>query len=106
MADGLFAAGATLGAVVGGTRRVVDVGWLPRQSQIGLTGVIIAPELYIGVAVRGAFNHTIGIQRAGTIVAINSDPDAPLMQQADIAVVGDYRELVPALTKAFEGARR
>jgi electron transfer flavoprotein alpha subunit len=87
--------------VVGGTRRVVDAGWLPRQKQIGLTGVIVAPELYIGVGVRGAFNHAIGIQRADTVVAINTDPDAPSMQQADIAVVGDYREIVPALAEAF-----
>ncbi len=87
--------------IVGGTRRVVDSGWLPRQKQIGLTGVITAPELYIGVGVRGAFNHVIGIQRAGTVVAINTDPDALIMQQADVAVVGDYREIVPALAEAF-----
>jgi electron transfer flavoprotein alpha subunit len=87
--------------VVGGTRRVVDAGWLPRQKQIGLTGVILAPELYIGVGVRGAFNHAIGILRAGTVVAINNDPDALIMQHADIAVIGDYREIVPALAEAF-----
>ena len=81
---------------------MVDAGWLPRQTQIGLTGAIIAPRLYIGVAIRGAFNHTIGILRAGTVVAINSDPDAPLMQQADVAVVGDYRELLPALGDALQ----
>jgi electron transfer flavoprotein alpha subunit len=86
---------------VGATRRIVDSGWLPRQKQIGLTGVITAPELYIGVGVRGAFNHIIGIQRAGTVVAINTDPDALIMQQADIAVIGDYREVVPALAEAF-----
>jgi len=90
-----------LHGVVGGTRRVVDAGWLPRQKQIGLTGVILAPELYIGVGVRGAFNHTIGILRAGTIVAINNDPEALIMQHADVAVVGDYRELAPALSEAF-----
>jgi electron transfer flavoprotein alpha subunit len=93
-----------LGGVVGGTRRVVDAGWMPRQKQIGLTGVIIAPDLYIGLGVRGAFNHTIGIQRAETVVALNSDPEAPLMLESDIAVVGDYRELVPALTRAIASA--
>jgi electron transfer flavoprotein alpha subunit len=91
----------TLGGTVGGTRRVVDAGWLPRQKQIGLTGVIIAPDLYIGIGVRGAFNHTIGILRAETVVAINTDPEAPLMLESDIAVVGEYRELVPALTRAI-----
>jgi len=92
-----------LGAALGGTRRVVDAGWMPRQKQIGLTGTIIAPDLYVGVGVRGAFNHVIGIQCSGTVVAINNDPEAPMMQQSDIAVVGDYRDLAPALAKAFHG---
>ena len=95
----------SLGGAVGATRRVVDAGWLPRQQQIGLTGKVIAPRLYIGVAVRGAFNHLIGIQRAGTVVAINNDAEAPIIQQADIAMVGDYRELVPALAEAFSHSR-
>jgi electron transfer flavoprotein alpha subunit len=94
-----------LGAAVGGSRRVVDNGWLPRQQQIGLTGKVINPHLYVGVAVRGAFNHLIGIQRAGTVVAINNDPQAPIFEHADFAVVGDYKEVVPALAAAVKEAK-
>jgi electron transfer flavoprotein alpha subunit len=94
-----------IGGTVGATRKVVDLGWLPRQFQIGLTGKVLAPHLYIGIGVRGAFNHMIGVQRAGTIVAINNDPEALLMTEADIAVVGDYEEIVPALAQAVREAR-
>ncbi len=93
-----------LHAAVGATRRVVDAGWLPRQLQVGLTGKAIAPQLYIGVGVRGAFNHMIGLRRARTIVAINNDPTAPIMQQADFGLVGDYRQYVPALIEALRRA--
>jgi len=89
----------SLEALIGATRRVVDQGWLPRHQQIGLTGKVISPALYIGVGVRGALNHTIGIQQAGTIVAINSDPDAEIFQTADFGIVDDWREIVPALTE-------
>lgn len=94
-----------LGAAVGATRRVVDAGWLPRQQQVGLTGKILAPELYVAVAVRGVFNHTIGIQRARTVVAINTDPEAAIMEQADLAVIGDYQQIVPALVSELRAAR-
>jgi len=91
-----------LGAAIGATRRVVDQGWLPRQQQIGLTGRAIAPKLYIGVGVRGAFNHTIGIQRSGIIVAINTDRQADIFQVADYGIVADFSEIVPALTGEFD----
>lgn len=94
-----------LDAAVGASRRVVDAGWLPRQQQIGLTGKAIAPRLYLAVAVRGAFNHLIGIQRAETVVAINNDPQAPIFEHADFAVVGDYRQVVPALVAALRQSR-
>jgi len=84
-------------AQVGGTRRVVDQGWLPRHQQIGLTGKVVSPMLYIAIGVRGALNHTIGIQQAGTIVAINNDPDAEIFQTADFGVVGDWAEVTHAL---------
>lgn len=87
-----------MGAQIGATRRVVDQGWLPRHQQIGLTGKVLSPALYIGVGVRGALNHTIGIQQAGTIVAINIDPNAEIFQTADLGVVGDWAETVRALT--------
>lgn len=94
-----------LEAQIGATRRVVDQGWLPRHQQIGLTGKVISPALYIGIGVRGALNHTIGIQQAGTIVAINSDPDAEIFHNADFGVVSDWLEIVPKLTERLSAAR-
>ncbi|HLE62454.1 MAG TPA: FAD-binding protein [Pyrinomonadaceae bacterium] len=91
-----------LGAAVGATRRVVDQGWFPRQQQIGITGRAVAPKLYIGVGVRGAFNHTIGIHRSGIIVAINTDQQADIFQVADYGIVADFAELVPALIAALD----
>jgi electron transfer flavoprotein alpha subunit len=87
-----------MGAQIGATRRVVDQGWLPRHQQIGLTGKVVSPLLYIGIGVRGALNHTIGIQQAGTIVAINIDPNAEIFHTADFGIVGDWAETVQALT--------
>jgi len=91
-----------MNAQVGATRRVVDQGWLPRHQQIGLTGKILSPLLYVGIAVRGALNHTIGIQQAGTIVAINNDPNAEIFHSADFGILGDWAESVDALTAELE----
>ena len=91
-----------LEASIGATREVTDAGWLPRQVQIGLSGKAIAPELYIAVAIRGPFNHTVGIQRSGTIVAINNNARSPIFRAADFGIIGDYTEVVPALTKAIK----
>ncbi|MGH9900811.1 MAG: FAD-binding protein [Pyrinomonadaceae bacterium] len=91
-----------LGAAVGATRRVVDNGWLPRQQQIGITGRAVAPKLYVGLGVRGAFNHTIGIQRSGIIVAINTDRQADIFRTADYGLVADWAALVPPLVAALE----
>lgn len=93
---------AALGASIGATREVTDAGWLPRQVQIGLSGKAIAPELYIAIAIRGPFNHTVGIQRSGTIVAINNSARSPIFRAADYGILGDYAEVVPILTKAIE----
>jgi electron transfer flavoprotein alpha subunit len=73
----------------GATRRVVDSGWLPRQFQIGLTGKFVAPRVYLGLGVGGRFNHTIGIQKASKIIAINNDPKADIFKTCDIGIVGD-----------------
>ncbi|HKP85972.1 MAG TPA: FAD-binding protein [Blastocatellia bacterium] len=88
-----------LGASIGATRRVVDQGWLPRHYQIGLTGKVVSPRLYVAIGVRGALNHTIGIQQSGTILAINNDAEADIFRTADLGVVADWSEIVPALTE-------
>ena len=90
-----------LGAGLGATRNITDLGWLPRQYQIGLSGKAVAPDLYFAVAIRGVFNHMVGVQKAGTIVAINDRARSPIFKAADIGIVGDYAEVVPALTRAL-----
>jgi electron transfer flavoprotein alpha subunit len=91
-----------LGAALATTRAVTDAGWLPRQLQIGLTGRAIAPRLYVALAIRGSMEHVVGLRRAGTIVAINLSPKAPIFKSADIGIVADYAALLPHL----EGALR
>ena len=87
---------------LGATREVTDLGWLPRQHQIGLSGKAVSPDLYIAVAVRGPFNHTVGIQKAGTVVAINNSARSPIFKAADVGILGDYAEVVPALINAIK----
>ncbi len=94
-----------LGASIGATRRVVDAGWLPRQHQVGLTGKTIAPRFCIAVGIRGAFNHSIGIQKSNTVVAINSDPKAEIFQNADYGIVGDFAKVIPAITESVRRAK-
>ena len=94
----------SIGASLAATRSVADEGWLPRQLQVGLTGRAIAPDLYIAVGVRGDFNHTVGIQRAGTIVGINTNPNprrTPMLNAADYSIVGDWEEVLPPLIEAI-----
>ncbi len=94
-----------LSAPLGATRDVTELGWLPRQYQIGLSGKSVSPKLYFAIALSGVFNHTVGIGKAGTVVAINSSARAPIFQSADFGIVGDYTEVVPELVKALEGRR-
>jgi len=93
------------GAPLAATRDIVDLGWLPRQHQVGLTGRAIAPKLYFAIGIRGAFEHTVGIRRAGLVVAINKNQKALIFQNADLGIVGDYAEVVPLLTTKLKEAR-
>lgn len=86
-----------LGAELAATRKVTDGGGLPHSRQVGLTGHMIAPRLYIALGLSGKFNHMVGVQRADTILAVNTDPGAPVFEEADIGIIADWREAVPAL---------
>ncbi|MDZ5470545.1 electron transfer flavoprotein subunit alpha/FixB family protein [Bacillus sp. 31A1R] len=96
----------TIGASVGGTRDVVEAGWLPHEYQIGQTGETVTPKVYFAIGISGAIQHVVGMKNSELIIAINKDPNAPIFDVATYGIVGDALEIVPKLIKQFKEIRK
>jgi len=94
-----------LGAALGGTRAVVDAGWLPYSSQVGQTGKTVRPGVYLAAGVSGAMQHLVGMKDSGTIIAVNKDEEAPIFRIADLGIVGDLHKVLPKLVEEIKARR-
>jgi len=94
-----------LGGEIAASRPICDAGWLPMERQVGSSGQTVSPKLYLALGISGAIQHIVGMKGSKTIIAVNKDAEAPIFEVADVAVVGNLFDIVPALTEEIKKAK-